>query len=62
MAIDVVRTRERTETKPKSRRVLDVSGVPAARVAEYAREAAAGGAGDDVYLERKGGRTFLVAN
>ncbi|WP_254536959.1 hypothetical protein [Halomarina litorea] len=61
MAIDVVRMRERKGTQ--SRRVLDVSDVPATRVAEYAREARTleDAAETDVYLEHKGGRTFLVA-
>lgn len=61
MAIDVVRTREGPGTQ--SRRVLDVSDVPATRVAEYAREAALNYEADaDVYLEHRGGRTFLVAS
>ena len=36
--------------------VVDVSDLSAARLLRYAREAG------DVYLERKGGRTFLVAD
>lgn len=60
MSIDVVRTRDRAETG--SRRVLDVSDVAASRVAEYAREAADSRGSEDVYLEHKGGRTFLVAD
>lgn len=43
------------------RAILDVSEVAADRVREYARESAAAGH-PDVYLERKGGRTFLVAD
>ncbi len=36
--------------------VVDVSNLPATRVVDYADEA-----GGRVHLERKGGRTFLVA-
>jgi hypothetical protein len=36
--------------------VLEVSDLRTERVQRYAREA------DDVYFERKGGRTFLVAD
>ena len=34
--------------------VLDVSGLETARVQQYAREVG------DAYIERKGGRTYLV--
>jgi len=57
MSIDVVRTRTRPKTRDQSRRVVEVSDVTATTVAAYARDA-----GDDVYFERKGGRTFLVAD
>lgn len=57
MSIDVVRTRARPETREQARRVLDVSDVTATRIAEYARDV-----DDDVYFERKGARTFLVAD
>jgi hypothetical protein len=36
---------------------VEVSDVTATTVAAYARDAS-----DDVYFERKGGRTFLVAD
>jgi hypothetical protein len=48
-------------TTHPDRAILDVSEVAADRVREYARESAAAGH-PDVYLERKGGRTFLVAD
>jgi hypothetical protein len=60
MAIDVVRTRERAE--PQSRRIVDVSDVPATRVTEYVREASERRENGEVYLEHRGGRTFLVAD
>lgn len=56
MSIDVVRTGTRP-AREQARRVVDVTDVTATRVAEYARDA-----DDDVYLERKGARTFLVAD
>jgi DNA-directed RNA polymerase subunit M/transcription elongation factor TFIIS len=40
--------------------VVDVSEVDAERVRAYARESAAEGH-PEIYLERKGGRTYLVA-
>ena len=56
-----------TETVPgheqssrPERAVIDVSEVDAERVRAYARESAAEGH-PEVYLERKGGRTYLVA-
>lgn len=73
MSIDVVRTyperptiRERREDADehagnaharRRRRLVDVSDVSAATVAEYARDAVGT---DRAYLERRGGRTFLV--
>lgn len=56
MDIETVRTREPGEEMPEEPRTpgtVDVSDVPAARVPEVARDA-------DVYLERRGGRTYLV--
>lgn len=43
-------------TDPTHNGVLEVGDLPAVRVQRYAREAG------DVYFERRGGRTFLVAN
>ncbi|MFW5964474.1 MAG: hypothetical protein ACOCQM_06380 [Natronomonas sp.] len=48
-------TNTQTTTEATHNGVLEVSDLPATRVQRYAREA------DDVYFERKGGRTFLVA-
>lgn len=47
-----------TDRSPATRRVLEVSEVDADEVTAYARTV------DDseVYLERKGGRTYLVAD
>jgi hypothetical protein len=42
-------------SEPVQDGVVDVSGVSATRVQRYVREAS-----DDAYIERKGGRTFLV--
>ena len=50
---------ERTTPDEAGRRVLDVSGVETDRVNEYIGEWF--GDVSDVYLERKGGKTFLVA-
>jgi hypothetical protein len=47
-------TRRTTETRHNG--VLDVSDLSVRRVQRYAREA------DDAYLERRGGRTFLVTD
>jgi len=47
-------TRQTTETRHNG--VLDVSDLSARRVQRYAREA------DGAYLERRGGRTFLVTD
>ena len=47
-------TRRTTETRHNG--VLDVSDLSVVRVQRYAREA------DDAYLERRGGRTFLVTD
>ncbi|MFC5971015.1 hypothetical protein ACFPYI_06675 [Halomarina salina] len=75
MSIDVVRTTpERTSVRERRDdsearsedaggrgarlpRLIDVSDVSAATVAEYARDAVGT---DDLYLERRPGRTFLV--
>jgi hypothetical protein len=58
MTIDTVRVQSDTERTPApDRRVFDVSEVPPEHVVEYARDTAA-----DCYLERKGGRTYLVAD
>ena len=43
-------------SEPMHNGVLDVSDLRATRVQRYAREAG------EVYFERKGGRTFLVAD
>lgn len=48
-------TNTQTTAEPTHNGVLDVSDLRAARVRRYAREAG------EVYFERKGGRTFLVA-
>lgn len=53
-------TRARS-TPGTDRTILDVSDVAAERVRRYAREAAEADH-PVVYLERKGGRTFLVAD
>lgn len=47
-------TRQAT-SEPVQDGVVDVSGLSASRVQRYAEEAS-----DDAYIERKGGRTFLV--
>lgn len=66
--IDTIRTDERsdhsepndhTEAIPR-RKTLDVSDVAPERVTEYARATAAEGH-PELYFERKGGRTVLVA-
>lgn len=57
MSIDTVRVRTEHDSAPRPRRrVFDVSEVPPDHVVEYARDA-----DDEVHLERKGGRTYLVA-
>jgi hypothetical protein len=57
MSIDTVRVRTDTDSTPTpSRRVFDVSELPPDHVVEYARDA-----DDEIHLERKGGRTYLVA-
>lgn len=59
MAIDTIRVRTESSAGGGSARapgVVDVSDLPAARIRDLAR-----GAADGVYLERRGGRTFLVA-
>lgn len=68
MSIDTIHT-GRAETEPaaptgesrspeSTRQVLEVSEVDADEVTAYARTVDDG----EVYLERKGGRTFLVAD
>jgi len=47
-------TNTQQATEPTHNGVLEVSDLPAERVRRYASEA------EDAYLERKGGRTFLV--
>lgn len=67
-SIDTIRTDDRTtddtpaeETAPDTpRKTLDVSNVDPARVTAYARATAAEGH-PELYFERKGGRTVLVA-
>jgi len=56
MSIDTIRTKSGGPTT--ERRVLDVSHVTAREVRAFVRAA---DAGDDVYLERRGGRTYLLA-
>lgn len=46
----------RQDDGPKQARVLEVGELPAAEVRRYAR-----GAGE-IHFERRGGRTFLVAD
>lgn len=58
MSIETVRVHEQT-TRP-DRAVIDVSEIDAEQVRAYARETNAVGH-PDVYFERKGGRTYLVA-
>lgn len=58
-----VRSAEPTESEPSSpaaveRRRIDVTGLPADRVAEYLQAA---GERDDVYFERRAGKTYVVA-
>lgn len=48
----------RNRTTDDDRRAVDVSGVETCRVSEYVGERFPDA--DDVYLERKGGRTLLV--
>ena len=58
MSIDTIRVRGETDSTPRpARRVLDVSERPPSEVVEYARDTAA-----DCYLERKGGRTYLIVD
>jgi hypothetical protein len=58
MNIDVVRTQKQVSTEPIARRVFDVSSADAAEVEAYARTTDA----HELYLERKGARTFLIAD
>jgi hypothetical protein len=58
MSIETVRGHEQS-SRPDGA-VIDVSEVDAERVRAYARESAAEGH-PEIYLERKGGRTYLVA-
>ncbi len=58
MSIDTVRVRTDTTSTPRpDRRRFDVSERPPAEIVEYARDT-----DTDCYLERKGGRTYLVAD
>lgn len=59
MAIDTIRTRpDRDADQPDgSPRIIEVSDVHAERVSDYVEESER----SEVYLERKGGRTYLVA-
>lgn len=61
MAIDTVRTtpdRDASQDAPTvSPRVIEVSDLPADHVSEYVRDSDR----SEVYLERKGGETYLVA-
>lgn len=41
---------------PVQARVLEISGLPLSQIEAYARDTS------DVYLERRGARTFLVAD
>lgn len=64
-AIDTVRTEEAAEDatdggEAPSRKTLDVSETDPERVAAYARATADEGH-PELYFERKGGRTYLVA-
>lgn len=61
MAIDTVRTapdRDEEQDRPTlSPRIIEVSNLPPAHVSEYARDSER----TEVYLERKGGETYLIA-
>jgi hypothetical protein len=58
MSIDTVRVRTDTASTPSpDRRRFDVSERSPAEIVEYVSDTV-----DDCYLERKGGRTFLVAD
>lgn len=58
MSIDTVRVRTDTNSTPRpDRRVFDVSERPSEEIVAYARDTTG-----DCYLERKGGRTYLVAD
>ncbi|WP_254831167.1 hypothetical protein [Haloglomus salinum] len=58
MSIDTVRVRTDTTSTPRpDRRRFEVSERSPAEIVEYASDTV-----DDCYLERKGGRTFLVAD
>lgn len=68
--IDTVRVRtkpdhaddsETSGAAPPDRKMLEVSDVDPDRVTAYARASAAEGH-PDIYFERKGSRTFLVAD
>jgi hypothetical protein len=61
-AIDTIRTESPSEPETvdeSERRRIDVSDLRAERVADYARSAVP--KGTTVHLERRAGRTFLVA-
>jgi hypothetical protein len=58
MPIDTVRVRTDTDSTPSpDRRVFDVSDRPSEEIVAYARDTTG-----DCYLERKGGRTYLIAD
>lgn len=64
-AIDTVRTEEASDEstdgrEAPSRKTLDVSELDPERVTAYARATATEGH-PELYFERKGGRTYLVA-
>lgn len=57
MAIDTIHIRTESRTDGPVGGVMDVSGVPAVRVQSLVTAAS----GRDVYLERREGKTYLVA-
>jgi len=58
MSIDTIRVRPDTDSTPRpDRRVLDVSDRPPSEVVAYACDT-----DEDCYLERRGGRTYLIAD
>ena len=58
MSIDTIRTEPEPEPeRPSGRRVLDVSDV----AVDQLRAFVAGTGAEELHLERRGGRTYLVA-
>lgn len=57
-SVQPTQNRETTAAVGVERRRIDVTGLPADRVAEYLQAA---GDGDDVYFERRAGKTYVVA-